>query len=191
MANLKTEQEPSIEEILESIRQIISDDGDTQEEPAAEEASADILDLTEIINPEPAVSLEMVDPPPAEEPAAAEQPQIVEEPKAEVPPQVMEEAPEPITQPTTMDKPMKDDQNSLLSAQTADAATEQLSKLLEGNVAVEKDEIARTGKVTLEEMTYELMKPLLKTWLDQNLPGIIEKLVQKEVEKLSRRATDR
>jgi hypothetical protein len=171
MANVKVEQEPSIEEILESIRQIISDDdGDAPEGPAPGQAStadADILDLTETINPEPAVALEMVN-----------QPQVTD-------------APEIINQPTTMDKPMKDDQNSLMSAQTAEAATEELSKLLEGNVAVERDEIGRTGKVTLEEITYELMKPMIKTWLDQNLPGIIEKVVQKEVEKLSRRAMDR
>lgn len=93
--------------------------------------------------------------------------------------------------PMTIEKPTTANSNGLISAQTADAATEALSKLLAGSLVIEKDEPARSGKVTLEDLTLDLMKPMLKIWLDQNLPGIIEKLVQKEVEKLSRRALDR
>lgn len=79
-----------------------------------------------------------------------------------------------------------------MSAQTADAASDALSKILVGNVAVERDNVpGRVGPVTLEEMTLDIMKPMIKTWIDRNLPGIVEKAVQKEIEKLSRRATDR
>jgi len=88
----------------------------------------------------------------------------------------------------TTDKPAPD---SLISEQTAAAATDSLAKLLAGNIAVEKEDVAHVGKITLEDMTRELMKPMIKMWLDQNLPGIIEKIVQREVEKLSRRAIDR
>jgi hypothetical protein len=195
MANVKTEQEPSIEEILESIRQIISDEEEPEEEPLPEPSEpADILDLTEKINPDSSAAIEMVEPPPPPMAEAIAMP--LDEPPPEPLPEVKNELetinqPEPINQSMTMDKPMTDDQNSLISAQTANAATEELSKLLANNVAVERDEPGRTGKVTLEEMALELMKPMIKTWLDQNLPGIIEKVVQKEVEKLSRRATDR
>lgn len=96
--------------------------------------------------------------------------------------------------PITDDKPMTADTTStdtLISAQAAAAATESLSKLLSSNIAVERDDVSHVGKVTLEDITRELMKPVIKTWLDQNLPQIIEKIVQKEVEKLSRRALER
>ncbi len=58
-------------------------------------------------------------------------------------------------------------------------------------MAVETESVGRPGKVTLEEMVRDLMRPLVKAWIDQNLPSIVEKAVQKEVEKLSRRAADR
>lgn len=87
---------------------------------------------------------------------------------------------------------MPDTDNTILSDVTADAATEAMARLLAGNVAVERDEQpARVGKVTLEDMARELMRPLIKSWLDQNLPNIIEKVVAKEIDKLSRRALDR
>ena len=100
-----------------------------------------------------------------------------------------------LTDNLTTDRPMTaenpaaaENSGALISEQAATAATEALSKLLVGNVAVERDGV--TAKVTLEDMTRELMKPMLKAWLDQNLPAIIEKVVQREVEKLSRRAAD-
>ena len=108
----------------------------------------------------------------------------------------MKPSPPPTPSPVTielMDSPMtdKDKASNMMSPETVSAVTDSLSKLLASNVAVEDESTGRTGKVTLEEMARDLMKPLIKTWLDQNLPGIIEKAVQKEVEKLSRRVMDR
>ncbi len=40
---------------------------------------------------------------------------------------------------------------------------------------------------TLEDVVRELLRPLLKDWLDSNLPGIVEAAVQAEVERISRR----
>jgi hypothetical protein len=33
-----------------------------------------------------------------------------------------------------------------------------------------------------------MIRPLLKEWLDQNMPPIVERLVQKEIQKIARRA---
>jgi cell pole-organizing protein PopZ len=46
------------------------------------------------------------------------------------------------------------------------------------------------GARTLEDMVIELMRPLLKQWLDQNLPATVDRLVQKEIERIARRAKD-
>ncbi len=43
---------------------------------------------------------------------------------------------------------------------------------------------------TLEEVVGEMLRPMLKAWLDDNLPGMVERLVRAEIERISRaRAT--
>ena len=39
---------------------------------------------------------------------------------------------------------------------------------------------------TLEDLVKEMLQPLLKTWLDDNLPGLVERLVRAEIERVSR-----
>ena len=43
----------------------------------------------------------------------------------------------------------------------------------------------RNGR-TLEDFVGELLRPMLKTWLDENLPAMVERLVRAEIERLSR-----
>lgn len=198
MADVKTEQEPSIEEILESIRQIISDDGAA---PAAE-AGGELKTAAPPVEPpktlnmatpeEPKTKGVLSQPPPAPVDTGGEDVlELTDKVESDL---VLTAQPEPVDKPGTLDlteKPMTDNAPStLMSDQTADAATEAFAKLLAGNIAVEHEVVGRVGKVTLEDIARELMRPMLKSWLDQNLTGIIEKMVQKEIEKLSRRAID-
>jgi cell pole-organizing protein PopZ len=39
---------------------------------------------------------------------------------------------------------------------------------------------------TLEDLVKEMLRPLLKSWLDDNLPGIVERIVRSEIERVSR-----
>lgn len=39
---------------------------------------------------------------------------------------------------------------------------------------------------TVEDLIREMLRPMLKSWLDENLPGVVEKLVQREIERVSR-----
>jgi len=48
---------------------------------------------------------------------------------------------------------------------------------------------ASSGK-TLEDIVKELLRPMLKEWLDQNLPPLPEKLIRTEVERAARRAKE-
>ena len=41
---------------------------------------------------------------------------------------------------------------------------------------------------TLDELARSLLRPMLKEWLDANLPGIVEAQVRKEVERIARSA---
>jgi cell pole-organizing protein PopZ len=40
---------------------------------------------------------------------------------------------------------------------------------------------------TVEELAEEMMRPMLKDWLDENLPPMVERLVREEIERVSRR----
>ena len=39
---------------------------------------------------------------------------------------------------------------------------------------------------TLEDLVREMLRPMLKGWLDDNLPGMVERLVRAEIERVSR-----
>jgi cell pole-organizing protein PopZ len=41
---------------------------------------------------------------------------------------------------------------------------------------------------TLEDVAKELLRPLLQSWLDQHLPGIVEEQVRLEVERIARQS---
>lgn len=43
------------------------------------------------------------------------------------------------------------------------------------------------GDRSLEDMTRELLRGMLKQWLDDNLPGLVERLVREEIERVARR----
>ena len=39
---------------------------------------------------------------------------------------------------------------------------------------------------TLEDLVKEMLRPMLKTWLDDNLPPLVERLVRVEIERVAR-----
>ncbi len=43
-----------------------------------------------------------------------------------------------------------------------------------------------TGR-TIEDMVGDMLRPMLKDWMDQNLPPMVERLVEREIAKLTRR----
>jgi cell pole-organizing protein PopZ len=43
------------------------------------------------------------------------------------------------------------------------------------------------GERSIEDITRELLRPMLKQWLDENLPAVVERLVREEIERVARR----
>ena len=39
---------------------------------------------------------------------------------------------------------------------------------------------------TLEDLVKDMLRPMLKSWLDDNLPGLVERIVRAEIERVSR-----
>lgn len=191
-------QEPTMEEILASIRRIISEDDAPADEGAEPAAAAAPEPAPE---PQPAAVAEPVvafDPPPAPEPepepepvAAAPEPAPEDEEVLELTERVdtvgdldvytpAEPAPEPTVAPAPAPEPAPAPvAESLVGAVAASAAASAFGKL-SAAVAMPAD-----GQ-TLDGVVRELLKPLLKEWLDANLPAIVQTAVQEEVERIAR-----
>lgn len=197
--------EPSMEEILASIRKIIADDDagapKTPAEPEPEPAAAadegqgqddidailagldaspepekapepeparvsDILELTEeMAAPDQEfgdVDLDFVDPSQSEpepepEPAPPPRATFVPPPRAAAPPPPAE---------------------SLLSDHTNASIAAAFGSL--------SHTILSQNARTLDDLVQDMLRPMLKNWLDDNLPGLVERLVRAEIERVSR-----
>jgi hypothetical protein len=68
----------------------------------------------------------------------------------------------------------------MLSGDSAQAVQSAFGKLAESVLA------RAIGEQSIEEMTRELLKVMLKQWLDDNLPHIVERLVREEIERVAR-----
>ena len=77
----------------------------------------------------------------------------------------------------------------LVSATAASAATGAFARLSEAlHQTPPEESVADDSGRTVEQFVEDMIRPLLKEWLDQNLPPIVERLVQKEIQKIARRA---
>jgi len=47
-------------------------------------------------------------------------------------------------------------------------------------------ETAKKHEATLEDVVRETLRPMLKSWLDENLPRVVERMVQAEIERVTR-----
>lgn len=155
--------EPSMEEILASIRRIISED---EEEPAPKPAAR--AEPPRAAAPEP-VRQEPLRPPPRPAPVqAAPQPE----------PNFATEDVEMIRK--NVAEAMADD-DSIIAEQTAVAASKAFLNLSQ------TVQVSDGRGRTLEDMVVEMLKPMIKDWLDANLPQIVEEKVEEEVQRLARR----
>ncbi len=167
-----TPPEPSLDEAA---------DPEPDSEPIAdvEDQASDILDLTE--------QMEAPMPQPAPAPKPAPQFRTIdgnfdvsydeEKPAPQMPAPQMPEARAPSP---SEDNPYRGDgrSNQLLSGVTS-AAVDSAFNTLAQTVLVQN---ART----LEDLVREMLRPMLKAWLDDNLPGMVERLVRAEIERVSR-----
>jgi cell pole-organizing protein PopZ len=99
--------------------------------------------------------------------------------------------PQPMSQPipeptrnmrTQSDVKMADnsDREGILSNQASSAVTNAF-----GMLSRERD-VSVGGGASLEDMVQQMLKPMLAAWLEQNLPEIVERVVQEEVERAAR-----
>jgi len=218
MAQPAKAQEPTMEEILASIRRIIADDdaskgkpdespapalkpavaapqpqsaadeaeamsqeaidamlagADSREEPPEADETPDVFDLTEDMAapsaPEPP-GFRKIDPS-ADVVISEKRPSAKPETKAAP-------IPAPIASMRPRAEPFEDEPAPLISAQTS-AAVDAAFNSLAHTVLVQNAK-------TLEDLVKEMLRPMLKAWLDDNLPTLVERLVRAEIERVSR-----
>lgn len=185
-----------MEEILASIRRIISED----DAPASDDAApGDPPKLAEAVAPPAGPVIETApvalesepEPEPDPQPQAKEEDEVLEltervethgdidvyTPPAAEPEPVPEREVEAVATPEPAFAPVASE--SLVAAATATAAASAFGQL-SAAIAMPKD-----GR-TLEDVVRELLRPLLKDWLDQNLPAIVQASVAEEVERIAR-----
>jgi len=222
MTNQSSTQEPTMEEILASIRRIISEDSggkdeaetvaapqqiaetepefeaeledyeeaaphsDPEPEYAPEPAvvasevedndvvfsEEDVLDLTEPLEMEPEPEPAPI--PQRHEPVAFAAAHEEFEPE----PEIAFEEPE-MTAPASY---QSENSAPLLSRDAENAASAAFG-------ALASSMLTSSGSTrTLEDIVSDMLRPMLKQWLDQNLPSVVEELVREEIERVARRA---
>lgn len=79
------------------------------------------------------------------------------------------------------------DQPGLISAETTEAMRESLAILATLAEPGAQPQIVRSGETSLEGLVREMLRPMLKDWLDTNLPPMVEGLVAREIERIVRK----
>ena len=193
-----------MEDILSSIRRIISEDGDQKPEteadeedvpeaeaipeaeaapeetaePEAADESDDVFDLTEMVDESGNVL------------------ELGEDDGADVPEALEGDEEEVVEGGDAVASVADEDSEPLMSDGAEAQASEALSKLTQvaspGPVDPSLLRIMNSG-MTIEQYVLEMLRPMLREWLDQNLPPMVDaalrpRLVEREIEKLSRRA---
>lgn len=220
MSKANTAAEPSMEEILASIRRIIADEDAQPKAPSPKSAAAeappqpkkaepepepepladeeDVLDLAmaqaeaeAVAEAKEAAALDdgladlgfvepqqvEADPEPEPEPDPEPAPMPPPKPAARVapppspPPERAPPRPAPLELPRSQGEP-------LLSEEAGHAASQAFGALAHAIFSHEPR--------TIEDLTKELLRPMVKSWLDDNLPGLVERLVREEIERVAR-----
>ena len=159
MALQEPQAEPSMEEILASIRRIISEDETAPATPP----------------PEPVLELSKPAPAATPAPARADDDDLLVFDNEEPLP-----APAPIT--AAPFKAASRHADSITSEPVASAAANSFTRLA-GTLKVSDSQ----GQ-TLDGIIRELLRPMLRDWLEQNLPAIVESKVEAELDRISRLA---
>src|SRR5262249_45510099 len=163
------QQEPTMEEILASIRRIISEDAEPGKAAGAAPAAAasrdgDVLELTNVVHDDGSVG-PAAEPPPeprrraAAPPPSRPEPEPYREPARE-PPRVSRRAaapepPRPMRNQPDLDMVEKDERDSVLSSQATSAISNAFGML------TREREVGVGGGTTLEDIVAQMMKPML------------------------------
>ena len=195
--------DPSMDDILASIRKIISDDEARAQvsggaatpaaanTPGSASRHDDVLLLTDLVEepmeevapaPEPTPLPQRIDPV-----SASEMPQPTVLPIASIEP-----TPVIFIPVAPVEAPVKQPIDTLIepgAAGVAASAFDRLSQAVQESVPAPAahDPGPAVGGRNLEDIVKDMLRPMLKEWLDKNLPPMVERYVEREIVRLTRR----
>lgn len=86
------------------------------------------------------------------------------------------------------------EESGLLSGEQIANSVSMLNELSEkvAKETMSNDSLSKAFRsgVTIEDITKEAIKPLLKEWLDENLPAIVKKMIKKEIRRITSQLDD-
>lgn len=154
--------EPSMEEILASIRRIISEEGDGAPHPSPTAASAPARQ---------AAALDFADEPELDDPFGDTSGDVLE---------LTEQAPGVGSPLQARPRPADFEEPPLVSDTVASVTSQSLNAL--SGLLVRNYPAAEN---TLEGLIREMLRPMLKEWLDHNLPDLVEQIVTREITRIT------
>lgn len=157
--------EPSVEEILESIKRVIARDNRTEafEVRKRRDGTAERDVAREATPPGPAL---------AETPSSSH-----DDGDGVLDLTELDGVDEPVPPEAEADVP-------LVAAAARDAMQENLAALAMMAIPGARPQIVRSGETSLEGLTRELLRPMLAEWLEANLPAMVERMVQTEIARI-------
>ncbi|MBX7541541.1 DUF2497 domain-containing protein [Qipengyuania sphaerica] len=161
---MRNHDEPSVEEILDSIKKVIARDSEIREaaprrrglvagssEPVDEDEAEDVLELDAVLAEEMII-----------EDNAALDARFGEEPGED-----------------------EEEGESLIADATRSAMQQNFAALTMLAKPGKQPQIVRQGETSLEGLVREMLRPMLKEWLDKNLPGMVEEMVKAEIARIA------
>ena len=169
---MRQASEPSVEEILESIKKVIARDNraDAARERSRRDAAADVA-------PAPRVAAR---PAQRSEGRPAAFPADVLD-LSEVAAQILGEERARSQQDVDVDE---DEVAPLLAEEATASMRDSLAALAMLSSPGATPQIVRSGETSLESLVREMLRPALAEWLDRNLPPMVEKLVAAEITRI-------
>lgn len=203
-------QEPTMEEILASIRRIISENDEPDPSSAASaqpatpktSGSDGVLELTDMVGADgkvvslaaakPAVPASDSGPPPTQELSPMVDPDFEPPAKPHLP--MADDVVLSAAEPQSAPPPKQDDSASegvigMATAAASTAAFAALTKELHRNGSPSAPVSIGSGR-TLEDLVQETIRPMLREWLDANLPAMVERMIKREIDRMARRAEE-
>lgn len=202
----QTAQEPTMEEILASIRRIISEDDAPAEtaaapapEPEPDAMSPAMMDVTPEMQEPVASEEDVLELTETYEAPVAESIGDLEVSPAEPEPFPVSESAFETPEIHTPEHPSTPAPSSGYDTLVGDAAAASAASAFAGlaasfqkpepaPAAARGPDLSFASGSTIEAMVAEMLRPMLKDWLDANLPGIVQTEVRKEVERIARSA---
>ena len=192
MGNPSAAHEPSMEEILASIRQIISEDSDAS---PGTNAGGGVESGNGMAHAAKAVSSSSVNTPAAQSPEhrpsiAAFNGAPMKSTPASAPNGAATSFP-PVAEPHRKEAAAPSKSRSVaIPPQAASGEGRLLSEGADSAVSGAFSALAHTilaqNARTLEDLVSEMLRPMLREWLDDNLPTLVERIVQDEIQRVSR-----